>query len=172
LQAKQEKQRLEREAAATARAVPPPAPRERPTSSVTEIKTPPTPRAAPPERPVVAVVRPDPEPPVQRVPRAAIPKAAPPPPAAAPEPMPTGDPEAMLNEATQSWLRGQYAAAIETSRKALKIRPNTARAYQIIAVCSCSLRDADGATKAYERLEDRMKPLVKSACQKNGISLQ
>jgi ABC transport system ATP-binding/permease protein len=185
LAAKQEKQRLEREAAATARAVASaPTPRERPTSSVTEIKTPPTPRASPPERPVATVARaevrsegrsegrPDPEPAAPRPSRAAIPRVTAPSPAPAAEPMPTGDPEAMLNEATQSWLRGQYAAAIETSRKALKIRPNTARAYQIIAVCSCSLRDVDGATKAYERLEDRMKPLVKSACQKNGISLQ
>jgi hypothetical protein len=45
------------------------------------------------------------------------------------------------------------------------------RAYQIIAVCSCSLRDAEGAAKAYERLDERMKPLVKSACQKGGVTL-
>ncbi len=96
-----------------------------------------------------------------------------PPPAAAPAAAAeTGDPDALIQEAQQSWLRGQYAAAIETSRKALRIRPNTVRAYQIIAVCSCSLRDADSAAKAYERLEDRMKPLVKSACSKNGINLQ
>jgi hypothetical protein len=45
------------------------------------------------------------------------------------------------------------------------------RAYQIIAVCSCSLRDADSASKAYERLDDRNKQLVKQLCAKSGITI-
>ena len=64
-----------------------------------------------------------------------------------------------------------YAAAIEASRRALRIRPNFTAAYQIIAVCSCLLRDADAATRAYERLDERNKQLVKSSCQKSGINL-
>jgi pSer/pThr/pTyr-binding forkhead associated (FHA) protein/tetratricopeptide (TPR) repeat protein len=142
---------------------------------------PPQPRtvaAATPERSPRLAERPAPSPtraearaaaPAPR-PAAARPAAAPPPPPAPPAEV--GDPDALIQEATQSWLRGQYAAAIETSRKALRIRPNTVRAYQIIAVCSCNLRDTDSATKAYEKLEERMKPLVKSACAKNGINLQ
>jgi pSer/pThr/pTyr-binding forkhead associated (FHA) protein/tetratricopeptide (TPR) repeat protein len=113
--------------------------------------------------------------------RPATPRPAPEPRIATPRPPPveakavtppeTGDPEVLLQEATQAWLRGQFAAAIESARRALRVRPNLPKAYQIIAVCSCSLRDADGATKAYERLDERMKPLVKSACQKSNIML-
>jgi ABC transport system ATP-binding/permease protein len=89
----------------------------------------------------------------------------------APEPSGGGDPEVLLQDAQQAWLRGQFTVAIDSSKRALKIRPGLSRAYQIIAACSCSLRDADGATKAYERLDDKMKPMVKTWCQKSGITL-
>jgi pSer/pThr/pTyr-binding forkhead associated (FHA) protein/tetratricopeptide (TPR) repeat protein len=92
-------------------------------------------------------------------------------PRAATPPPETGDPEALLQDAQQAWLRGQYSAAIESARRALRVRPNLPRAYQIIAVCSCSLRDADSAAKAYDHLDERMKPLVKSACLKTGVTL-
>jgi Tfp pilus assembly protein PilF len=91
--------------------------------------------------------------------------------APAPAPEPPGDPDALIQDAQQAWLRGQYAAAIDSAKKALRAKPGFTRAYQIIAVCSCSLKDSDTATKAYERLDDRMKPLVRSACQKSGITL-
>jgi tetratricopeptide (TPR) repeat protein len=121
---------------------------------------PPEPRTPAPPR--VVAERPAP---VARPPRpeSTRPVAAPPP--------ETGDPEELLQEAQQAWLKGQFAAAIDSARRALRARPNLPRAYQIIAVCSCSLRDADGATKAYDRLDERMRPLVKSACQKSGITL-
>jgi hypothetical protein len=44
-------------------------------------------------------------------------------------------------------------------------------AYQIIAVCSCSLKDADGATRAYGKLDDKSRNLVRSLCQRNGITV-
>jgi pSer/pThr/pTyr-binding forkhead associated (FHA) protein len=90
--------------------------------------------------------------------------------AAAAEPS-GGDPEVLLADAQAAWLRGQYTVAIDSSRRALRIRPGLTQAYQIIAACSCSLRDAAGATKAYERLDDKMKPMVKTWCQKSGITL-
>ena len=178
-EAQRERQRQEKEAAkeaaAAARAAAAAAPKERERPTVAEVRPPRTPATtttAAAERPIIA--RASDTPPPARTPRPprAAPVAPPPAPAAAAsEPPPTGDPDALLQEATLSWQRGQYAAAIETSRKALKIRPSATQAYRIIAVCSCSLRDADGATKAYEKVEDRFKSLVKSACQRNGISL-
>ncbi|HEY0708576.1 MAG TPA: FHA domain-containing protein [Polyangia bacterium] len=131
--------------------------------------------AAPREAPARA---PEPRVPVATRPVTERPVAAPRP--ARPEPRPaavaaappeTGDPEELLQEAQQAWLKGQFASAIDSARRALRVRPNLPRAYQIIAVCSCSLRDADSATKAYDRLDERMRPLVKSACQKSGITL-
>ncbi len=89
---------------------------------------------------------------------------------AKPEPAPVADPEKFIKDAQQAWFRGQYAVAIDSARKALRMRPNLTNAYQIIAVCSCALHDATSAAKAYERLDERNKLYVKSACQKDGIA--
>jgi ABC transport system ATP-binding/permease protein len=148
-------------AVTTAREVAPPKPAP-PEPRVAEVRPPPAPK--PPVEPRAVVARPVPEP----KPVAPRPEPVARPAAAPPE---TGDPELLLQESQQAWLRGQFAAAIESARRALRVRPNLPKAYQIIAVCSCSLRDSDGAAKAYERLDERMKPLVKSACQKSGIQL-
>lgn len=87
------------------------------------------------------------------------------------EPMPSGDADDYIKEAQEAWLHGQFAAAIASSRKALRLKPGMVRAYQIIAVCSCSLRDQNGATKAYERLDDKNRQMVRSLCEKNGVNL-
>ena len=87
-----------------------------------------------------------------------------------PEPGPAADPDKLIKDAQQAWFRGQYAVAIDSARKALRAKPNLTNAYQIIAVCSCALHDADSASKAFDRLDERNKLYVKSACQKNGIS--
>jgi pSer/pThr/pTyr-binding forkhead associated (FHA) protein/tetratricopeptide (TPR) repeat protein len=147
----------------------------------------PTP-VAPAPKPVAAAPTPAPKP-------VAISAAAPPakPPAATPRPTAkpaagihpvaarvpaegggpaAGDADALLQEAQDAWLKGQYSAAIDASRKALRAKPGLTRAYQIIAVCSCSLRDAESATKAYERLDDRNKQMVKSLCAKSGVTVE
>ena len=36
-------------------------------------------------------------------------------------------------------------------------------AYQIIAVCSCTLKDADAAARAYAKLDDKNRNLVRAA---------
>jgi pSer/pThr/pTyr-binding forkhead associated (FHA) protein/tetratricopeptide (TPR) repeat protein len=119
--------------------------------------------------PVVAPAKPAPHRPAV-VARAAVPKAK-----AAAEPSKAepqavaADPEKLIRDAQQAWFRGQYAAAIEFARKALRVKPNMTNAYQIIAVCSCALHDADSATRAYDKLDERNKGFVKTACQKSGI---
>jgi tetratricopeptide (TPR) repeat protein len=136
--------------------------------------------AAPPEAavPVAAAPVPPPEPkPVVRKPAvvaaarpapAAKPRAAEPP---KPEPAaPAADPDKLIKDAQQAWFRGQYSLAIDSARKALRMKPSLTNAYQIIAVCSCALHDAESAARAFEKLDDRNKMYVKSACQKNGIA--
>ena len=81
------------------------------------------------------------------------------------------DPDKLIKDAQQAWFRGQYAVAIDSARRALKAKPGLANAYQIIAVCSCALKDADSAAKAFEKLDDRNKQYVRSSCQKSGINL-
>jgi pSer/pThr/pTyr-binding forkhead associated (FHA) protein len=141
------------------------APVPAPTTTTAAVTPPPQP-AAP--KPVVATATPTPKP--ARPPGSARPASAR---ASAEGPAPSGaDGDALMQEAQDAWLKGQYSAAIDASRKALRAKPGLTRAYQIIAVCSCSLRDAESATKAYERLDDRNKQLVKQLCAKSGVTIE
>lgn len=110
----------------------------------------------------------------EKAPRPAVAAVAPrprPEPREEEDPVPTGDPDEYIKEAQEAWLHGQYAAAIAASRKALRLKPGLVRAYQIIAVCSCALRDQSSAAKAYERLDDKNRQMVRSLCEKNGVVL-
>jgi hypothetical protein len=84
---------------------------------------------------------------------------------------PAADADALLKQARDAWLHQQCPSAIESARRALKAKPSLTDAYQIITVCSCSLKDADGAGKAYGKLDDKSRTLARSLCQRNGISL-
>ena len=130
----------------------------------------PAPEAAPAPAPT-----PEPKPVVRRpapvaVARAAATKPKPAEPARLEPAAVASDPDKLIKDAQQAWFRGQYGAAIDSARKALRARPNLTNAYQIIAVCSCALHDAESAARAFEKLDERNKLYVKSACQKNGIS--
>jgi pSer/pThr/pTyr-binding forkhead associated (FHA) protein len=81
------------------------------------------------------------------------------------------DPDALMKQAREAWLRQQCGAAVDLSRKALHAKPGLTDAYQIIAVCSCTLKDADAANRAYTKLDDRNRNLVHTLCQKNGITV-
>ncbi len=144
------------------------------------------PRSAAPGQFAAAVVKERKEP-APRPARPDPPRPAPPPrtvaaasPPATPKPPPSspaaddsaGDPQGLLKQAREAWLRGQHASAIESAKKALKVRPGLTDAYQIIAVASCSLRDSDGAGRAYARLDDKTKSMVRGLCQRNGVSLE
>ena len=104
-------------------------------------------------------------------PRAAADRPDPPakkadPPAEAAE---AADPDALMKQAREAWLRQQCGSAVDLSRKALHAKPGMTDAYQIIAVCSCMLKDADAAARAYSKLDDKNRNLVRALCQKNGV---
>jgi pSer/pThr/pTyr-binding forkhead associated (FHA) protein len=82
---------------------------------------------------------------------------------------PEVDADFLMKQSREAWLRQQCGSAIELSRKALKAKPGMSDAYQIIAVCSCSLKDVDGATRAYNKLDEKNRNLVHSLCAKNGV---
>jgi pSer/pThr/pTyr-binding forkhead associated (FHA) protein len=119
--------------------------------------------------PVTAVAarpaRPRPSPALAPTDTAPRPERAPEPPAEADAP----DPEALMKQAREAWLRQQCGAAVDLSRKALHAKPGMTDAYQIIAVCSCTLKDADAAARAYAKLDDKNRNLVRALCQKNGV---
>jgi pSer/pThr/pTyr-binding forkhead associated (FHA) protein len=81
------------------------------------------------------------------------------------------DPDALMKQAREAWLRQQCGSAIDLSRKALHVKPGMTDAYQIIAVCSCTLKDGEAAGRAYAKLDDKNRNLVHTLCQKNGISV-
>jgi pSer/pThr/pTyr-binding forkhead associated (FHA) protein/tetratricopeptide (TPR) repeat protein len=81
------------------------------------------------------------------------------------------DADALIKQAREAWLRQQCGSAIDLSRKALKARPGLVDAYQVIAVCSCSLKDAESAGRAYAKLDERSRSLVKALCVKHGITV-
>jgi pSer/pThr/pTyr-binding forkhead associated (FHA) protein len=89
----------------------------------------------------------------------------------APAPEPVADAADLVREARAAWLHQQCGQAIDLSRRALKLKPGSSDAYQIIAACSCSMKDRESATKSYARLDDRNRTMVRSICAKNGIEL-
>ena len=114
------------------------------------------PAAPMPSEPMLAVA-PAPKPP------------EPPPPA---PPLPTVDVEALLREAQQAWTRQHYAVAIEKAREVLKTAPNRQAAHQIIAVCSCAVGAADDAREAASHLDEHKRDLVRTLCQRHGVTLE
>jgi pSer/pThr/pTyr-binding forkhead associated (FHA) protein len=82
---------------------------------------------------------------------------------------PEVDADALMKQAREAWLKQQCGSAMELARKALKAKPGMTDGYQIIAVCSCSLKDVEGATRAYGKLDEKSRNLVRSLCQKNGV---
>jgi pSer/pThr/pTyr-binding forkhead associated (FHA) protein len=117
-------------------------------------------------RPLASAALPDrPEPPARRA------EASKPEPTEAAAAGEGEDPQALMKQAREAWLRQQCGAAMDLSRRALRAKPNWTDAYQILAVCSCSLKDAEAAEHAYARLDDRNRSLVHAVCQKNGISV-
>lgn len=81
------------------------------------------------------------------------------------------DPDALMKQAREAWMRQQCGAAIEFSRKALHAKPGMTDAYQIIAVCSCTLKDGEAAGRAYAKLDDKNRNLVRALCQRNGVAV-
>jgi hypothetical protein len=82
---------------------------------------------------------------------------------------PEVDVDALMKQSREAWMRQQCGSAIDLARRALKAKPGMTDAHQIIAVCSCSLKDVESATRAYAKLDDKNRNLVRSLCQKNGV---
>ena len=99
------------------------------------------------------------------------PRAEAPKPAAAAPAEDAPDPDTLMKQAREAWLRQQCGSAVDLARKALHAKPGMTDAYQIIAVCSCTLKDADAAARAYAKLDDKNRNLVRALCQKNGVTV-
>lgn len=76
-----------------------------------------------------------------------------------------------MRKAQQAWLNHYYAVAIENAREVLKLKPNSAAAYQIITACSCSIGEAAEAREAASHLDDKRRKLALSVCERKGIKI-
>jgi len=84
---------------------------------------------------------------------------------------PEVDASDLIRQAREAWSHQQCVSAIDLSRRALRARPGNSEAHQIIAVCSCSSRDRDGALKSYVRLDERSREMVRTLCGRYGVDL-
>jgi eukaryotic-like serine/threonine-protein kinase len=101
---------------------------------------------------------------------AAEPELVPPP--APPPPPSAGD---LVREAQQAWIRGHYGLAIGKAEAALEAEPKPAQAmqaYEIIATCSCALHKAAAAREAASHLSDSRREMVKTVCEKHGVTIE
>jgi serine/threonine protein kinase len=85
--------------------------------------------------------------------------------------IPAAEAQALLREAQQAWARKYYAVAINRARSALELSPDLPLAHQIITLCSCVLRDAEGAKEAASHLDPAKRKLVRTLCAKDGVIL-
>jgi hypothetical protein len=76
-----------------------------------------------------------------------------------------------MREAQQAWLRRHYAVAVNNARSALALSPDLPLAYQIIAVCSCALHNAEDAQQAAAHLDPSKRKAVRAVCEKDGVIL-
>ena len=81
------------------------------------------------------------------------------------------EPETLVHEAQQAWVRKHYALAIDRARSALAFSPDLPLAYQIITLCSCALLKPEEAKQAAVHLDPAKRNLVRALCEKGGITL-
>ncbi len=77
----------------------------------------------------------------------------------------------LLAETEAAYVRGDYDAAIASARQALKLQPGNGKAWRIIGVSSCYLKNRDDALEAYQRVSESNRPLLTYVCQQNGLKL-
>jgi ABC transport system ATP-binding/permease protein len=77
----------------------------------------------------------------------------------------------LIRQAREAWMHQQCGSAIDLSRRALRLKPSSNDAHQIIAVCACSTKDREGALKSYSKLDERSRAMVRTLCARNGVEL-
>lgn len=88
--------------------------------------------------------------------------------------MPTFDSAALndlLTEAENAYVRGDHQAAIGTARQVIHMQAGNSKAWRIIGVSSCYLKDSASALDAYERLQANNRQLLQYVCERNGVTL-
>lgn len=85
-----------------------------------------------------------------------------------------GEIDELLAAAQQRYVHGDYAGAIEQSRRVLagsQVPAHRARAWRIVGTSSCFLQHRAGVDEAYAQLEPSGRQLLHYVCGRNGITL-
>jgi pSer/pThr/pTyr-binding forkhead associated (FHA) protein len=76
-----------------------------------------------------------------------------------------------LVDAQDRYVHGDYQAAIDKARRALRDDPGNTRAWRLIGASSCFLKDKAGASTAWNKLGNIERQFLKYVCQRNNITL-
>jgi hypothetical protein len=81
---------------------------------------------------------------------------------------PSGD-DALLLDAQDQYVHGQYALAIETAKRALPSSPS--KAWRIIGAANCFTKNRAGAHEAWSKLGVQERSFLVYVCARNHITL-
>jgi pSer/pThr/pTyr-binding forkhead associated (FHA) protein len=77
--------------------------------------------------------------------------------------------EKQLQEAQDAYVHGQYTKAIDDAKSAVKAQPS--KAWRIIGASQCFLKNRDGATQAWNKLDAQGRQFLKYVCSRNAITV-
>ncbi len=83
--------------------------------------------------------------------------------------MPAAAADKILQDAQDAYVHGQYQAAIDQAKRAVKALPS--RAWRIIGASNCFLHDRNGAVTAFGKLDAQGKQFLKYVCSRNAITV-
>ena len=72
-------------------------------------------------------------------------------------------------------MSGQNAVAISKAQAALRAGPKPAQAvhaWELIACCSCNLRQSNAALAAASHLDNSRREMVKLVCARKGVPIE
>jgi hypothetical protein len=79
----------------------------------------------------------------------------------------------ILQDAQEAYVHGQYQVALDQAHRATKggSKDQLIKAWRIIGLASCFLKDRTGATQAWSKLDQRGRQSLQYVCAKNQISV-
>ena len=82
---------------------------------------------------------------------------------------PTTGPSALLIEAQDAYVHGEYSTAVRIAKEALPSEPT--RAWRVIGAAECFLRDRAAARQAWSKLGPQERAFLSYVCQRNHVTL-
>lgn len=88
---------------------------------------------------------------------------------AANAPAPASGPNALLIEAQDAYVHGEYATAVRLAKQALPSEPT--RGWRVIGAAECFMHDRAAAREAWSKLGSQERSFLRYVCSRNGVTL-